>query len=324
MTGSKRGLTLVELLVVIAIVAILMALLLPAVQAARESARRLQCGNKVRQLAGGLIHHQAYQGHFPAGVVTSAQGGKMNVWGEAASTTATARGWSWMVAILPHIELQSLRDRWRDDASVMINNSVARVDVPLFYCPSRRTGVRDFERPIMLAGWRSGGTDYGGCIGGNNAFLNNKTPPCNHELNQSDIVSYGRIGTTLGILYHNSAVTPAHIRDGMSNTLLAGEMQRLAGDANTPGTEPVCYRTSQDGWAAGGVATLFNTYFGPLDTAQPGGMNNRFYESPGSDHAGGANFAMADGSAHFISEHIDNRILMALGTCAGGDLGSLP
>jgi prepilin-type N-terminal cleavage/methylation domain-containing protein len=323
---ERRGMTLVELLVVIAIIGLLIGLLLPAVQAARESARRLQCGNRLRQIAGGLLQHESGQGHFPAGVVTRLpETAKMDVWGEAASTSANARGWSWIVAILPYIEQQSLANGWQSDRSVLGNAAVARLDLPLFYCPSRRSGIRSGDQAIMFQGWPSGGTDYGGCIGGNNAFSNDDPgPPCLHRLNQNQTAHYGTLKTTLGILYHNSAVTPGHIRDGLSNTLLAGEMQRLAGDATTPAVSPVCHRMSQDGWAVGGVATLFNTYFGPLDPANPGGINNGYFESAGSQHPGGGQFSLGDGSVHFVAEHIDSRVWQALGTCAGRDQGSLP
>jgi len=326
MSERRRGITLVELLVVIAIVATLMALLLPAVQGAREAARRLACGNHLRQIAGGLLQHESSQGCFPAGIVTRlSETVKMDVWTEAASAGATARGWSWIVAVLPYLEQQPLRDRWQDDRSVLGNAAVARLDLPLLYCPGRRAGVRDRDRPIMFQGWASGGTDYGGCIGGNNAFLNDgAAPPCTHRLNQTSVADYGRLGTTLGILFHNSQVTAGHVRDGLSNTLLTGEMQRLSGDATTPAVSPVCHRTSQDGWAVGGVATLFTTYFGPLDPANSGGLNNHFFESAGSEHAGGAQFALADGSVHFVAEHIDSRVWQALGTCAGRDQGGLP
>ncbi len=115
----------------------------------------------------------------------------------------------------------------------------------------------------------------------------------------------------------------AHVRDGTSNTVMIGEMQRLTGDRNTPGSSAVCFPTSQDGWAVGGAATKFNTDYG-YDPANPGGMNNRFFEAPGSEHSGGAQFGMADGSVHFVSENIDSRIFNALGSCAGGEVVQLP
>jgi len=92
---------------------------------------------------------------------------------------------------------------------------------------------------------------------------------------------------------------------------MTGEMQRVHGS--------VTQQTSQDGWALGGVATLFTTAMHETSgTYQTGGMNNSFFESPGSDHARGAHFGLADGSVHFLSETIDKQLFYYLGSMADG------
>ena len=82
-------------------------------------------------------------------------------------------------------------------------------------------------------------------------------------------------------------------------------------------TDPLQQRTSQDGWALGGVATLFTTAMSETGgTYQTGGMNNNFFESPGSDHPGGAHFGMADSSVHFLNDSIDHQVFSYLGAMA--------
>jgi prepilin-type N-terminal cleavage/methylation domain-containing protein len=330
MVGSRKpaAFTLVEVLVVIAIIGLLIGLLMPAVQSAREAARRVQCGNQLKQIALALHGYHESFGHFPPGVASAPPVvfAKRNVWEEAATG---GQGTSWLVRTLPHIEQQALFDAWDFGKNVLNNvrpdgGPIAAIDIPGLYCPSRRTRGGGAFTEIMFQGWNAGGTDYGACMGAGNTFLNNLSgPPCAHELNQVQSEQYGAYPGKLGIFYHNSAIRIAHVRDGTSSTFLVGELQRLTGDGNTTGTTPICFRTSQDGWAVGGVATMFNTDWG-LDPANPGGLNNRFYESPGSEHPGVAQFGMADGSVHVVSDTIDTQIFNALGSCAGNEIVAFP
>ena len=140
----------------------------------------------------------------------------------------------------------------------------------------------------------------------------------------------------VGVFYPNSHTTLTQITDGASRTIMVGELQRLHDPGTVPpGENPTYYgpsMTSNDGWAVGGVSCLFdcNTspgvdkdqYFG-YDQGQPGGLNNQFFESPGSEHPGGANFAAVDGSVHFISENIDQVTLALLASMADGGVFDL-
>ena len=165
--------TLVELLVVIAIIGILIALLLPAVQAAREAARRMQCSNNLKQIGLALHGYAASQRVFPPGAIavdayTGSTGNLfIDSWAEAATGS---HGTSWMLQILPYMEQAGLFDQWNFNTNVLGNMVVATTDIAGFYCPSRRNTVRGEDVDIMFQGWTSGGTDYGGCVGESNYF----------------------------------------------------------------------------------------------------------------------------------------------------------
>jgi len=310
-----HGFTLVELLVVIAIIGILVAMLLPAVQAAREAARRMQCKNNIKQLGLALHNHSSAMGHFPAGmtVQSSMTGSYWDVLQEAANGT---HGTSWMVHILPYIEESALYDEWDFTTNVSGNVVVAQTDIAVFYCPSRRSSVRPEDVPIMFQHWNRGGTDYGGCVGESNYIIDNNDNtnlPCQHEI-------YSRYIDTrdeMGVFGVNTPVTIDEIRDGTSHTLMIGELQRLHGIDYDGSGAPFCHRASQDGWAPAGVANLFDTDL--TSASNPGGINNWFFESPGSEHTGGAHFAMADGSVRFISENVDSFVFQDLGSRDGGE-----
>ncbi len=131
-SGRSSGFTLVELLVVIAIIGILIALLLPAVQAAREAARRLQCSNNLRQIALAVLNYEAQLGTFPVSIHHSSQGGVVGT------------GMSWMIGILPFMEQQALYDSLKIEGNAQAglgvftpqNHEFIRQSIPGYCCPS--------------------------------------------------------------------------------------------------------------------------------------------------------------------------------------------
>jgi prepilin-type N-terminal cleavage/methylation domain-containing protein/prepilin-type processing-associated H-X9-DG protein len=329
--GLRTGFTLVELLVVITIIGILIALLLPAVQAAREAARRMTCTNNLKQIGVALHNYGSANKVFPPAAICSnanATSGSYPyaIWNDAGPNSVLGQhGTSFLLQILGFIEGDTTAMKWNfrynvcgGSVSGASNLLLAQTDIKSFYCPSRRTSLRPGidSACMMTTSWTGGGTDYGGCIGRQIGFM----PP-----------SSGTQGVTKdGKMYDASttawAIPPTSPYDGLSCTIATGELQRVPADypwwVNLPsGTQPP---KSSDGWAIGGDATLFST--GIYETGDnvaalgvpSGEMNNGVYFSPGSRHSKGANFGMADGSVRFIEETTDASVFALMGSMADG------
>ena len=307
----RRGFTLVELLATIAIVGLLVALLLPAVQSARESARRNSCMNKIRQLSLACQQYNTQHGAFPPGGIVRLASGLSDIQRcQLAATSGTAGGPPWTVLILPFMEGQSRYDaydmnggfaRSASDATTGVTNLARQFKFNTsFVCPSD---------PNTASGLH-GGTNYFACQGGGPAPASPAVHAC---------VAGGRYFFHNGMFAANSRITAGHVLDGMSNVVLIGETRYaplIELDADPPGigwdSALRWYPNGDFGMPMGLCATNNGINAEPADPRTLW-YTNHIVGTFGSRHAGGASFAMADGSTHFLGESIDLALYRRLG-----------
>jgi len=332
MSGTRRGVTLVELLVVVAIVGTLVGLLLPAVQAARESSRRTSCGNNLRQISLATANHESARGRYPIG-------SESRQWDERPDFQHQFFRWSVLAHLAPFYEQQALLagldlsvplyiDRTAD-AIAPQNKPIVKLTVPMFLCASdRMQAVSELFGPTNYAGCAGSGT------GGGTPF------------------------DTDGLFFINSRIRAKHVTDGLSKTVAFSESLLGAGpiagrtpagiDAATgygfvfvtPLTDAACSRpfyynfTDLRGfsWANGEYRTTFYNHarvpnsstldclaalMNTTDLAtQYAGYG---WRAARSRHPGGVNVVMADGSGQFVSDTVDPAVWKALATRAGGE-----
>jgi len=273
--------------VVIAIIGVLVALLLPAVQTAREAARRTQCGNNLKQIGLALNNYQSMQGVFPTGCIEC-----------KIVPGATDRKFiAWNVAALPHIEQGNVYAEFDYDfpAKSAENKEAVATVIDTFLCPSTSRNRLTTGDVNGNGTWDPGDdmafTDYGGMFGvegaGRNAPFGSQ-----HYLEPK----------SLGVMLYEVPTSPAEIRDGLSNTVIVAE----AAGRDEGG---------QAEWANG-----HNCFAQEQDTRINETSDNEIF----SFHPGAAGVVFCDGHVQFVSETIEQDVLRAILTRAGGETVPAP
>lgn len=307
----KKGFTLVELLVVIAIIGILVALLLPAVQAAREAARRTQCINNLKQAGIALHNYHDINKFFPAGNVTV---------GNCCGTKSNS---NWCISILPFIEQADLFDRfdWKlfnEDQPIVNGECVVQEIVKSYNCPSdinalklENPGSGPFNKAYRHSSYR-GVTGIGR---GDGYFDSNGWGPMK-EREKGILHTVGSSGLTYE--------TMGSVLDGTSNTLAVGEYMTTT--QTNRGTfwaySYTSYALSSIQYESRLYLPDFN-YCGSLPGVPTG--NNPCKRAFASFHPGGLNFVLVDGSTRFVASTVDLvNVLGAAATIAGQEPSQLP
>jgi prepilin-type N-terminal cleavage/methylation domain-containing protein len=344
MTGSctarrRRGFTLVELLVVIAIIGVLVALLLPAVQAAREAARRMSCSNNLKNLGLGVLNFTDARGRLPYSVSQWEEESVNGQWvgpplgrmhPKNGGPGYSGRGW--MVEIFPQMENSAAYDRITTALQKNIGvgdgkftaragrgsgmgvteiRDIVGTQLSWFTCPSDESAVPS-DQQFHWPGVPVATASYKGVLGDNvvwpqaTSHQAGTLPDCHNNVSGCN-----------GLFWRTAYYDPVElnaITDGQSNTFLAGES-----------VVRMDYHSAAlfaDGdWASCNVPLNFF-----LPSQEQSEVVNLWYEVRGfrSVHPGGAQFVLADGSVHFVAESIDHRTYRALATRNGGETVSIP
>ncbi len=311
----SRGFTLVELLVVITIIGILIALLLPAVQAAREAARRMQCGNNLKQIGVALHNYENTHRTLPPGsfFLTSGKGRNKG---------------SILVHILPFIEQQAIFDAFdfkQPDISGQCfagtATEIRSTVIAAYICPSdNHDGT--FTVPASDGWWIGTGREVGlhnyAASGGPNYLANNSGCSCSESWNSFALGYYNDANNWAGA-FNRMGISCrfAEILDGLSNTILFGEVR------------PMCSIHAQRGWedscnGCGYHSTIIPINYDTCRREASGDNCQRYcnwHTSAGfkSAHVGGAQFLFGDGAVRLIPETIDHQNYQYLGAKADGE-----
>jgi prepilin-type N-terminal cleavage/methylation domain-containing protein/prepilin-type processing-associated H-X9-DG protein len=320
---KRRGFTLIELLVVIAIISVLIALLLPAVQSAREAARRLQCINNLKQIGLALHNYEGAIGCFPSGVISMLVNPNWTLPPGNCTAFPDERGpgWSLFALIFPYLEQQTMNNALNISLSIPdpSNQTVRETRIAIYVCPSDtgsdRVAMYSCGDPTLATNnplpilTNLGPSGYVGVLGGTNTDYPNTLVGC-YEYQPFN-----------GMFHRNSRVRVSDITDGTSNT--AGIAERDDHFVTTnwvgviPGAEAI-YNPQRglgcNNWRPPLIAVLAHSrQTGANDpAASPGGFQ--------SQHPEGGNFLFMDGSVRFLKSSTSLRTMWALCTRNNGEV----
>jgi len=315
---TKRGFTLVELLVVIAIIGVLVALLLPAVQAAREAARRMQCSNNLKQLGLALHNYHDVNKVFP-----------YNGMPEGDATHQRRRGASWIVRILPFMEQNAAYDQmvfsgdWSMQHGPSPNQTlVGQLRIPSLNCPSTPLPLTRTQGSVTLQA-----TNYVSICG--SYYKGGTTATVSTSPGSGDVYPGRAVysGVIINIEHNGRPVGMHGITDGTSNTIMVSEQSdfqinpadRAKVDRRASGHDGSTWSCGQGTgyWTQNGTTIRYPIAggYGATGNTQPYDLNIPLF----SAHPGGVLCTLADGSVRFVSETIDFAILTALADRADGN-----
>lgn len=303
----RVGLTIIELLVSIAIIGVLVALLLPAVQAARESARQTACRNNLRQIAVAASLHVNTSGHFPT------DGWGYRWIGDPNRGFDEQQPGGWIYNLLPYVEQVELRRIGKDTSTAVSPPiqmaSLLRVPVAVFHCPSRRPAALYPYTANFLplfncipVPWAAK-TDYAICAGDTN--IDAKPGPPSTSKNDFDNYAWPLFRQMSGVSFIRSQISAADIRDGLSQTLLVGEKHLpihmyLSGESL--GDDQTMY--------LGDDADIRRWTSAP---PVPDSDRTDDIEHFGGPHSGVTNAVFCDGSVQAVSFSVESTVYAAMG-----------
>lgn len=315
--SNRDGFTLVELLVVIAIIGILVGLLLPAVQAAREAARRMQCSNNLKQIGLAIHNYESANRRFPPGNITD---------GACCSVPSHT---VWSVAILPYIEQANLNGTYNPSLPIehASNNFLRQQKMPTYNCPSdpiagqllvpdsgphnSQTSMTSSYRGMGGVAWAPTGEYIYRRQWDSSDILNAQCP-------QSKKGIFHWTGRINGQPNQYGCETFGTITDGTSNTLMVGEYTTRTRPRRTS-----FWAYSYTSFALSCMTPESRTLLADYDLCVAQGDSNPCKRAFGSMHSGGAiQFVKADGSVNPIFQTIDMTVYAAISTIAGGEVAS--
>jgi len=321
----RLAFTLIELLVVMAIIAVLIGLLLPAVQKVREAAARMQCQNHLKQIGLALHNFHSSEGRLPPGFVTATHPGNVN-WRSLTTTIPShfEPGWSFFFFLLPYIEQENLFRQINPALPILHpGNALARTEaalVRLYVCPSDTA-------PKLVEVWDFGESSSATTLSGSGVVL--CRAPVSSYTGVLGTNDHEENGLFNGTFFRNSRVRLEDITDGTSNTVCIGERMSRMAEATWLGSITGSEVVHAEGWwqRMGYPHRSFNYRPANLHvtchirSSKPNVLSN----SPSgfmSPHSNGCNFLNADGSVRLISDSVDLNTFRALATRDGGEIVS--